>query len=132
MRIRSERNLYANPSGTITDHRFIAQKTLGKRLTRDNEIHHFNLNGYSTLVICENGMYHKLLHVRQRAYEATGDPHKRRCRFCKNYDSIENLSENTDYRLGAVTSSYYHKWCNTQYTNKKRGSTRYYNRTRRD
>ncbi len=112
---KNKNHMYRTPSGMIAEHRLKAQIILGKKLTPKQHVHHFNVAGQSTLIICESNTYHKLLHVRQRAYEETGSPHKRKCHFCTLYDDIDKLSANTDQRLGASTPSYYHKDCNANY-----------------
>lgn len=73
----------------------VVENALGKPLPRGAVIHHVDGNGLNNsndnLVVCENRSYHYLLHVRQRAYEATGDPAKRKCPYCKQYDAVENM-----------------------------------------
>jgi hypothetical protein len=70
------------------EHTLVAEAALGKRLCSPHEVHHFTP---SELVICQDRAYHMLLHVRQRAYEATGDPHKRKCSLCKQWDDPQNM-----------------------------------------
>ena len=105
----------ARRNGVISEHRYLAAKALGKVLPVNAVVHHHN-GKYSKgeLVLCENNSYHKLLHVRQRAYEATGDSHKRKCSFCKQWDNIWNMSafwhrENSFFHLGCERE-YKRKW----------------------
>lgn len=73
-------------------HLVIAENALGKPLPLNSEVHHVNLKREGgPLVICQDHGYHLLLHVRQRSYVATGDPHNRKCTFCKKWDSPLNM-----------------------------------------
>lgn len=89
--------------------RTIAEEVLGEVLPRTAIVHHVDgnirNNRKDNLVICENQTYHILLHTRQKAYIATGDPNKRKCMFCKKYDNPTNLYFRPDGK-GA-----YHKKC---------------------
>ncbi len=73
----------------------IAEKVLGTLLPKGAVIHHVDNNtsndNNNNLVICENDTYHILLHLRQRAYNACGHATWRKCKYCKKYDSPENL-----------------------------------------
>ena len=71
----------------------IAEKVLGKPLPKGAMVHHATkiVKIDRDLVICENSAYHNLLHQRIRSYEACGNPSWRKCRFCKEYDALENL-----------------------------------------
>ena len=82
----------ANNSNTLGMHVYLAAKALGKPLPKGAEVHHHDggVNG-GQLVICQDHGYHMLLHARKRAYEATGDPEKRRCRYCKKWDDVNNM-----------------------------------------
>ena len=72
---------------------------LGKPLPKGAEVHHVDEirtnNDCNNLVICEDKFYHRLLHLRMKAYKATGDPHKRTCNFCNKWDDLSN----PDFRL---------------------------------
>jgi hypothetical protein len=84
---------------------------LGRDLPAGVVIHHVDgnikNNAKSNLVICEDDSYHKLLHARLRALQATGDPKKRQCAYCKEWDSMENMTP--FYARG------YHKRCAAAY-----------------
>ena len=106
----------ARKSGIISEHRYLAAKALGKALPDKAVVHHHNgKQRGGDLVLCEDNAYHKLLHVRQRAYEATGDPNKRKCPLCKEWDDIGNMMRYTKRKNG-----FYHSSCMTEYKLKRR------------
>ena len=100
-------------SRSFYEHVIIAERALGKFLPRSAEVHHVDgdklNNDPSNLVICEDREYHALLHQRQRAYTATGDPHKRKCTICKQWDDPEKLYVN------AAHVNYRHVSCYREY-----------------
>lgn len=79
----------------VFEHILKAESVLGKSLPAGTVVHHVDGDGLNNdnnnLVICENDSYHKLLHKRQRALDACGDPNLIRCSFCKTYDAEYNL-----------------------------------------
>jgi len=81
--------------GLVYEHQLVAERVLGKLLPPNAVVHHIDGNRLnnvpSNLVICQDHAYHRLLHTRQDAYRATGDPNKRKCKFCKKYDDIPNM-----------------------------------------
>ena len=80
-------------SGKIDEHRYLAAKALGKPLPDGVDVHHHGGGKHGgQLVICQDRNYHKLLHIRTRAYEATGDAEKRKCDICKRWDDVSNMS----------------------------------------
>lgn len=95
---------------SIFYHILKAEKALGKILPENAEVHHHNEiksdNRNRNLVICQDRTYHCLLHVRMRAKVACGDPTKRICKFCKQYDSVSNL-----YVVNGKGKSHYHARC---------------------
>lgn len=87
--------VYTRGYGHQREHTRVAELALGHKLPKGAEIHHVNEirwdNRPSNLVICENRRYHQLLHLRAEALKATGDPSKRRCVYCREWDDLENL-----------------------------------------
>ena len=87
-------------SGYVPEHILIAEKALGKFIKLPHVVHHHTPE---QLVICENPGYHLLLHKRQRAYEACGNVHWLKCKYCKQYDDPENMFISGD--------QHYHRAC---------------------
>lgn len=83
-------------SGQVLAHIVIAEKALGHHLPEEHPVHHVDgnkqNNGRGNLVICQDAAYHRLLHVRTRALDATGNPNMRRCHICKRWDEQPNLT----------------------------------------
>jgi len=78
-------------------HVVIAEKAIGKPLPSGAQIHHVDgnpsNNANSNLVICQDQKYHALLHIRQRALLAGGDPNTQRvCYKCKRLVLISDLA----------------------------------------
>lgn len=96
----------------VFDHVRIAEKALGRSLPPGAVVHHVNEvktdNRPENLVICPSKAYHNLIHARMEAMAATGDPSKRRCRHCNQYDALDNLR----VYPRANTTSYWHPQCN--------------------
>ena len=88
-------------------HVLIAEKALGKQLTLKAIVHHVDGNPTNNenknLVICPNAAYHFLLHRRQEAMKACGDPNMLKCSFCHAWDSPEKIT--------TCRRHYFHKKC---------------------
>lgn len=81
----------------------IAEVVLGKKLPKGAQVHHFDENPrnntHSNLVICENRAFHSLLHLRAKAYWATGNPNARQCQFCRRWgDPADSTNDLIVYR----------------------------------
>jgi hypothetical protein len=101
----------AGNRGRISEHRYIAANALGSPLPEGAVVHHHGGGkcGKGQLVICQDDAYHKLLHMRQRAYEATGDATKRKCRYCKQWDDVSNMV--TYHEQKQPNGRFYHSAC---------------------
>ena len=88
------------------EHIYIAELALGKPLPIGAQVHHVDTNRLNNapdnLVICPNEGYHKLLHRRMDAYEATGNPDALKCPYCKQYDDPKNLTGKAHYHAECV------------------------------
>jgi hypothetical protein len=88
--------------------RIRAAQALGRPLPSNAIVHHLNGTRTGPVVICENQGYHLLLHVRTRAYLATGNPNKKFCSYCKSWDDIKNMALHKP-------ATYRHPLCHTKY-----------------
>lgn len=103
------------PNGYVSEHILIAESALGKPLPKDAVVHHANgTRNSGPLVICQNELYHKLLHIRMRAYKACGHASWRKCHFCHQYDDPKNMTKTKNKNV------YYHKRCHADYENLRR------------
>jgi hypothetical protein len=104
---------HRNKRGCMKLSIIIAELVWGKLLPPGAVVHH--VNGIKdddrpkNLVICENQAYHQLLHERIKAQEATGDPHKRRCKTCKAWDDPEKLKKTGESWVHPVCDKEYHR-----------------------
>lgn len=118
LRVVGRDHPHADARGRVYEHILIAEKALGRVLPKKAQVHHVDHdkagNRNNNLVICEDDSYHKLLHERERAYRATGDPTAQTCGFCGKW--MVNGDPNTyiyHAKSGRVTS--HHRTCKTAY-----------------
>jgi hypothetical protein len=101
----------------VGEHVLVAERALGRRLPAGVEVHHFNEvrsdNRPGNLVVCPSTEYHRLLHVRQAALDASGHADWRKCTYCKQYDAPENIQQST-------TGGRFHRACRTTYESEAR------------
>ena len=88
------------------EHVRVVEAALGKPLQGTAEVHHVDYNKANNspenLVVCPSVKYHRILHRRTNAILAGYPPDYRKCQFCQQYDSPENMSLNDNI---------YHKPC---------------------
>src|SRR5271169_6144496 len=81
--------------GGTLEHRDVAEKILGRRLRKPEEIHHWNEdktdNRPQNLVICPDRSYHMLIHQRMDALAESGHADWLKCPVCKKYDDPKNM-----------------------------------------
>jgi len=117
--VKSWNHPRANRWGYVFEHVLFAEKSLGENLPANAIIHHHDGNGTNNnpgnLVVCENNAYHKILHLRQKALKESGSVNLRKCVFCKNYDSLNNLTP-----IG--TGGFCHAECRNGYQRERRAA----------
>ena len=106
--------------GYVPEHRAIAERALGKILSASAVVHHVNNDGHdnrpSNLVVCQDHAYHFLLHARQRALEACGNPNWLICVYCRTYDDPSAMYVYNGGRAGR------HRECANAYDRERRRS----------
>jgi hypothetical protein len=102
----------------VREHVTVVEAVLGHPLPRRAVVHHVNgdaaVNHNDNLVVCEDQAYHNLLHARERARAACGNPNWKKCCRCKRYDAPDNLKGFTV--RGCPSNQFYHAGCQLQYT----------------
>ena len=80
----------------VLAHVLIAERALGKPLPSGACVHHANGdpsdNDPHNLVICPDQSYHLLIHMRMRAFAASGNADWRKCKRCGQYDDPARLA----------------------------------------
>lgn len=107
------------------EHVAVVERALGKTLGSAARIHHVDGNRQNNapdnLVACDSHAYHMLLHKRQRALDACGDPNAHRCVFCSGYDRQDEM---TVCALRDGGERAYHKDCNNRAARQHRDKCR--------
>jgi len=106
--VYSPNHPHPTKGGYVRIHRLQAEKAIGKILPLTIPVHHYS---ETQLVICQDHTYHKLLHVRTRAYRACGHASWKKCPYCKRHDSTENMI----IRKMGKYIGYAHQKCKRQY-----------------
>jgi len=117
IQIYKPKNKNSQQNGYMFEHVFNAEKALGKTIPQKAIVHHFDLNKANNknnnLVICQDDAYHRLLHQRVDSLKNSGNPDKRKCKFCKKYDYPENL-------YFALNGGQWHRGCANKYNKQRR------------
>lgn len=83
--------------GDVREHRLVVERILKCALPRKAVIHHVDEdrsnNVPTNLVVCPSNAYHRLLHRRMAARDASGNPNFRKCPYCKAYDDPANMRQ---------------------------------------
>ena len=103
--------------GYVAEHILVAEQALGKLLPSAAHVHHVNEkraeNHKNNLVICQDSAYHMVLHRRMRALKASGNPHYRKCQFCRQHDDPAHMWVHPN---GGVAN---HRQCAAAYQRKR-------------
>lgn len=121
-RLWAKNHPYNNGQRLMFEHVMLAERAIGKSLPKGAVVHHVNGdrgdNSPENLVVCENQTYHFLLHRRQDALAACGNPNYRQCCFCKQWDEPNNIHQ------CRPTSTYHHKACAAEWQRELRRERR--------
>lgn len=111
----------AKKFGYVLEHILVAEKMIGRLLKGKEVVHHKNGkrddNRPENLLVCESTKDHHKHHVIARALAECGNPHWRKCQFCKNYDDPAVM-------VICSASSMCHKSCRNIYQNRMRAIKR--------
>ena len=95
-----------------TEHAAIFFKILGRRMRKGECMHHIDENkannSHDNLVICPSESYHRLLHYRANAMEATGSADAIYCRYCKKFEADLTLMHSRPMGRSTMTA---HRTC---------------------
>lgn len=85
----------ARTNGYVLEHILVVEKACRRYLKDDEEIHHINGirddNRVINLVLCKDRAHHFYLHRSQRALDACNHADWLKCKYCKQWDSPENM-----------------------------------------
>lgn len=107
----------SNHKGYIMEHILITEKINNGPLPRGAVVHHIDGNGLNNnennLMIFQSSTEHNIYHRKERAFKICGHDDWRKCKYCKRYDSVENLHMELSGNGG------YHKKCKKEYDTKR-------------
>lgn len=105
--IKDRNHNSCNSNGYVREHVLICENVLGRKLSKQNMIHHIDFNKSNNtnnnLVICENDEYHKLLHLRTNSLINTGFKDRYRCSSCNEY------KKESEYYISNTVPFYYRR-----------------------
>jgi hypothetical protein len=91
----------ANCDGYIFNSRLVAEKVLGYPLPLKVVVHHVKtIDDDLSIVICENNVYHMILHARKRIVDAGGNPNTHKlcctCKLLKSHSEFTRCNSHWD------------------------------------
>ena len=108
---------YKNGSGGKRKHVNVAEAVLGRPMPDGAIVHHIDGNRRNNekwnLAIFPSENYHQLIHLRQRALEASGNPEYRKCPFCKSWGNPKEMIVVGD--VPKRNKRYCHRKCKSEY-----------------
>lgn len=98
----------AMANGYVFNHILIAERAMGKYISKKIEVHHVNNDktndSPNNLVVCNDHSYHTLLHQRKRAFDACSNANHEKCSICGKYDEPANLIKQKKNKISSKLS----------------------------
>lgn len=95
----------------VDEHVLIVEQALGKYLDPNHPIHHVDgneqNNANKNLVVCEDRLYHELLHRRTKALQESGCADFVQCKYCRRWEHPSFGMSQDKHR----PTQHYHKHC---------------------
>ena len=117
-----------NGGGLVREHRAAAQEIIGGELPPGAIVHHINGNRQDNrpenLFICKDHSEHFKIHRQEIALQECGHADWRKCRYCHQYDSPENL-------VSTGSRGMQHKSCHNQRNRERRANVKAHGATER-